>query len=363
MDFTDKRYIFEAGVHRAMNVIWIRFEKNKELINYLRSQTKARWLASKRAWYVPDNRHYRTLFGMEQKIVGKEVISKIHPVNFPAFQRFQEQLKLKAYSENTIRSYSLGFAQLLYILKTYPVENLTPEGLRSYFLNCHDKLKLSEAEINSRMNAIKFYFEQVLHREKMFFDIPRPQKPSLLPKMLNSDEISKIKDALVNKKHSVMLKLCYGMGLRVSEVVVLKLSDIDSDSMLVRIEQAKGKKDRVVELPESVLDELREYYLEYRPKVYLFEGQNGGQYSIRSVQAVLKSAMKKTGIKKNIGIHGLRQSYATHLLETGTDIRLIQELLGHNNLKTTEILHPCNHTCKIQGKSVKDFLSQLTDKK
>lgn len=357
MNFTDKRYNFEEGEHQGKNVIFIRFEKNQELINYLRSQTKAWWSSSKRAWYVTDNRHYRELFGMEQKIVGKEVINKIHPVNYAAFQRFQEQLKLKAYSENTIRSYSVGFAQLLYILKTYPVENLSPERLRSYFLYCHEKLKLSEAEIHSRINAVKFYFEQVLHREKMFIDIPRPKHPSLLPKMLNREDISKLINVLDNKKHRVMLKLCYGMGLRVSEVVALKLSDIDSVSMLVRVEQAKGKKDRVVVLPKSVLKELREYYLEYRPKEYLFQGQNGGQYSIRSVQAVFKQALSKAGVKKKIGIHGLRHSYATHLLETGTDIRLIQELLGHSNLKPTEIYTHVTTPAKAKVKSPLDNIT------
>ncbi|MDO9153128.1 MAG: tyrosine-type recombinase/integrase [Paludibacter sp.] len=333
MDFTDKRYSFAAGEHDGKKVIWIRFEKNQELIAFLRSQTKAWWSATAKAWYVSDNRHHRALFGMEQTVVGMEVIHKIHIVNLPAFQRFQEHIKLKGYSENTLRTYTIEFAQLLYILKSHPVESLTPERLRSYFLYCHQKLKLSENEIHSRINAIKFYYEQVLHRDKMFFDIPRPKKPMTLPKMLNRKEIAKIMEALENKKHRLMLKLCYGMGLRVSEVVGLKLTDIDSVSMLVRIEQAKGKKDRVVVLPQSVLYEFRAYYLDYRPKVYLFEGQTGGQYSIRSVQAVFKSAMQKSGINKRIGIHGLRHSYATHLLETGTDIRMIQELLGHNNLK------------------------------
>lgn len=357
MDFTDKRFLFEAGEHRGKNIIWIRFEKNQEMINYLRSRVKAWWSASKKAWYVTDNRHYRQLFGMEQKIVGKKAINKIHPVNYPAFQRFLEQLKLKGYSENTLRVYSNGFAQLLYIIKAFPVDNLTPERLRSYFLYCHDKLKLSEAEIHSRINAIKFYFEQVLHRDKMFIDIPRPKHPSLLPKMLNHQEISKIINVLENKKHRLMLKLCYGMGLRVSEVVGLKLTDIDSVSMLVRIEQAKGKKDRVVVLPQSVLTELREYYIEYRPKEYLFEGQTGGQYSIRSVQNVFKQAVSKAGVKKRIGIHGLRHSYATHLLETGTDIRLIQELLGHNNLKTTEIY---THVTTPAKAKVKNPLDNIT---
>lgn len=274
----------------------------------------------------------------------------------PAFQRFQELIKLKGYSRHTLRTYSIAFAQLLYSLKSYPVNDLTPERLRSYFLYCHQKLELSESEIHGRINSIKFYFEQVLHRDKMFFDIPRPKKRLLLSKMLNRKEVQKVLEAKENKKHKLMLKLCYGMGLRVSEVAGLKISDIDSVSMLVRIEQAKGKKDRAVGLPQTILEELRAYYKEYRPKVYLFEEQSGGQYSVRSVQSVFKSAMRKAGINKRIGIHGLRHSYATHLLETGTDIRIIQELLGHENLKTTEIYTHVSTPAKAKVKSPLDSL-------
>lgn len=263
---------------------------------------------------------------------------------------------MKGYSANTVRTYSTEFAQLLSVLKGNPVEELTPERLRSYFLYCHEKLKLSESEIHSRMNAVKFYFEQVLHRQKMFFDIPRPKKKLLLPKMLSKAEIKKIIAAPENPKHSLVLKVCYGMGLRVSEVVALKLSDIDSAEMLVRIEQGKGKKDRIAVLPHSLLPELREYYLSYRPKVYLFEGKEGEAYSVRSAQSVFKKAIVKAGIRKKIGIHGLRHSFATHLMETGTDIRFIQELLGHNSIKTTQIY---THVTDLSKSKIKSPLDSL----
>lgn len=144
------------------------------------------------------------------------------------------------------------------------------------------------------------------------------------------------------------------MGLRVGEVVNLKISDIDSDRMQVLIAAAKGKKDRYVNLPESVLALLRSYYKSYKPKKWLFEGQYGGQYSIRSVQAVFKNAMKKAGINKQIGIHGLRHSYATHLLESGADLRFIQELLGHNSIKTTQTYTHVTNCSKIKIKSPLD---------
>lgn len=356
IDFTDTRFSFSLGTHRNKRVIWIAFERDNALIAYLRSQVKAHWSATQKMWYVSDNKQHRLLFGLPQNIVGKELMSRIHPVNMPAFERFQEQLVLKGYSRNTLRTYAVEFAQLLCLLHSHAVNDLTPERLRSYFLYCQKTLKLSEYEIHSRINATKFYFEQVLHRPKMFFDIPRPKKQQTLPKMLNKREIRKIIEVTQNAKHSLLLKLCYGMGLRVSEVVALKLTDIDSTTMLVRIEQGKGKKDRMAVLPCSILEEMRSYYLEYRPKVYLFEGQNGGQYSIRSAQAVFKTAMKNAGIQKQIGIHGLRHSYATHLLETGTDIRFIKELLGHNSIKTTQIYTHVTDLSKAKIKSPLDSL-------
>ena len=164
---------------------------------------------------------------------------------------------------------------------------------------------------------------------------PRPKKPSILPKVIGTKDIKKLFDVTQNLKHNLMLKLCYGMGLRVSEIINLKISDIDSGNMQVLIEQSKGKKNRYVNLPESILLQLREYCREYKPKKYLFEGQYGGEYSIRSAQQVFKTAMTKAKINKQIGIHGLRHSFATHLLENGTDIKFIQELLGHNDIKTT----------------------------
>ncbi len=187
--------------------------------------------------------------------------------------------------------------------------------------------------MNSKINAIKFYFEQVLHQPQMFFDIPRPKKPLLLPKTLTKKEITKLLKVTNNFKHLLILKLCYVIGLRVSEIVNLKIEHIDSENMRVFIPGAKGKKDRYTNLPQTVLEPMCEYYKVFKPTDWLFEGQHGGQYSVRSVQAIFKNAMKKAKINKTIGIHGLRHSYATHLIESGADIRFIQDLLGHNSIK------------------------------
>jgi len=288
--------------------------------------------------------------------VGKAVISQICPINVAALNRMHEILLLKAYSPNTVKTYCSEFAQLLYLLKNNPVNSLTPERLRSYFLYCKKNLNLSENAIHSRMNAVKFYFEQVLGHEKLFFDeIPRPQKKSSLPKVISKGDIAKILAHTDNLKHLLMLKLCYGMGLRVSEIVNLKVSDIDSKRMLVHIQGAKGKRDRYVTLPESALKDLRSYYKLYRPKDYLFEGQYGGQYAVRSVQAVFRNAMQKAKVNKSVGIHGLRHSYATHLLESGTDMVFIQKLLGHKDIKTTEIY------AKVSNRHLQNVKSPLDD--
>lgn len=336
-EFNRSLFKIALGTHRDKKVIWLKFAYNKSLIEMLQQHIKAHWSQSQKAWYVVDNLHNRNLCGIQPNIVGKDVLYKISVANLPEFQKYQNILTLKGFSPNTIRTYSIEFAQLLYVLKDFSVQELSPERLQSYFLYCFKELKLSENQIHSRINAIKFYYEKVLHREKMFFDIPRPKKPLLLPKSLNTEDVKKLFAVTENIKHKLILQLCYGMGLRVSEIVNLKTEDIDSQDMKVRIHRGKGKKDRYVNLPHSVLEDLRIYYKECRPKSFLFEGQYGGQYSVRSAQLVFKSAIKKAKINKNIGIHGLRHSYATHLLEFGTDISFIQKLLGHNDIRTTQI--------------------------
>lgn len=331
-----KKVDIYAGQHNGRSVIWIAFEYDKELIIRLKAKfSKVKWSQSQKKWYLPDSSHYREQLGMALKSVKETMFSQIHFANQPALIRFIETLKLSAYSPATIRTYVNEFSQLLKVLHYHPVEALSAERLRSYFLYCVSELKLSENLIHSRLNAVKFYFEKVLHRDKFFIEIPRPKKPSQLPKVFNTRDIQKLFDVTANLKHKLMLQLCYGMGLRVSEIVNIRLQHIDSKRMQVLVWAAKGKKDRYVNLPKTVLPLLKEYYHSYHPKDYLFEGADGGRYAIRSVQQVFKAAMKKADIRKSVGIHSLRHSYATHLLEYGTDVTFIKELLGHNDIKTT----------------------------
>jgi site-specific recombinase XerD len=163
------------------------------------------------------------------------------------------------------------------------------------------------------------------------------KKPDSLPNILSVEDIRKIITSIANLKHRVIISTIYSCGLRISEAVNLKIQDIDSSSMTVKIVNAKGKSDRIVMLSEKLLESLREYFKKYRPKVYLFEGQNGGKYSARSIQQIFNHAVKRAKIKKKVTVHTLRHSFASHLLDNGTDIRFIQELLGHKHLSTTQI--------------------------
>jgi site-specific recombinase XerD len=258
--------------------------------------------------------------------------------NLQALQRFIEQMKLKAYSASTIKTYRNEFLQLLHLLNTKSVADLTSDDLRRYFLYCFKKLRLTENTLHSRINAIKFYFEQVLGREKFFWEIPRPKKPLKLPKVLSEQEISRLFNAARFLKHKAILFTAYSAGLRVSEIVNLQWKHIDRQRGQILIEQAKGKKDRFVGLSPVLEDILIAYYRQckVKPLKYVFESDVQGEpYSARSAQAVFQQSKLKAGIKKEVGFHSLRHSFATHLLEKGTDVRFIQELLGHFSIKTT----------------------------
>jgi len=353
---------FELGTLHNKAVIFIRFPYHAQLVARVRQLEGVHWSRSQKAWYVRDNDHYRSILpswqggvggGLPPRECGKGALMKVSEVNRPALQRFIDTIRLKGYSPNTETTYRNEFAQLLVLLSNVHVDTMTPEQLRSYMLYCTTELKLSEAHLHSRLNAIKFYFEKVLKQEKFFAEIPRPKKHSTLPKHISPRDVKKLFEATANLKHNTMLKMCYGMGLRVSEIIGLKVSHVDSGNMQVLIEKAKGKKDRYANLPESRLEQLREYFKEYRPKEFLFEGQYGGQYSTRSAQNVFKAAMKKANINKDTGIHSLRHSYATHLMEAGTDMGHIQKLLGHANITTTLIY------AKVTNRDTKKVKSPL----
>ncbi|MGN0004199.1 MAG: tyrosine-type recombinase/integrase [Sphingobacterium composti] len=340
MSFVKENYRIEESRKDKRRVLLFYFPPDISLQKALREVfPRVRWSPTIKAWWIYDTANVRDRLAMDTKVfVGEDMMERMSAGNAVEFRRYVDELHLKGYSLNTVKTYAVEFAQLLYVLKDYQVHDLSTAKLRSYLLYCIKSLNLSENQIHSRLNALKFYFEKILKRETLFFfDIPRPNKHHLLPKVLSTREIIRLFECFDNIKHLVMVKLCYGMGLRVSEVTNLRISDIDSSRMMVLVQRSKNKKDRYVPLPESILEDLRMYYLQYKPKEYLFEGQSGGTISVRTVQAVFKMGMRKAKINKKIGIHGLRHSYATHLLEYGTDMSFIQKLLGHSHISTTEI--------------------------
>ena len=271
---------------------------------------------------------------------------RIGATNAHVMALFKRELVLKAYSASTIRTYSNEMMQFLSAIKNNSADDFDSNRIKNYLLYCFEKLRLSENTVHSRMNALKFYYEQVLRREKFFWEIPRPKKQLQLPRFFNQDEVAAIINSTPNVKHKTMLMLCYSTGLRVSEVVSLRTRNVDSKRMAILIQQAKGKKDRIVPLSPVLLVMLREYATNFKPIAtgFLFQGSTEERpYSVRSLQEILHVAKEKANVFKPGGVHALRHSFATHLLDKGTDISMIQKLLGHNDIKTTlRYLHTTN---------------------
>jgi integrase/recombinase XerD len=326
---------FEPGIHDGKPIIKILFDYDKELIERVK-KIDARWSSRMRCWYVPDTEAFRAKFKLGNTVISEHQFLNIGLANKTAFDRFVQHMQLNGFSPSTVRTYKDQFLQLLTFLQDTSVDTLSVQQLKDYFTRCLIVDKLSESTVHSRLNAVKFYFEQLLRREKFLWEIPRPKRPLKLPKVISEEKILLGLLEIENLKHKALLLTAYSAGLRVSEVVSLKVTDIDSDRMQIRIEGAKGKKDRMTTLAKITLQILRDYVREYRPKHFLFESQNGdGPYSTRSAQLVFNKIFKQMGLAKTISFHSLRHSYATHLLENGTDIKYIQELLGHNDIRTT----------------------------
>jgi site-specific recombinase XerD len=190
----------------------------------------------------------------------------------------------------------------------------------------------SVSQQNQVINAIRFLYKFVLNKKYDKVSFKRPKSEKKLPKVVDGEFIINQLSKIKNIKHKMILTLTFSVGLRVSEIVSLKIEDIDSKRMLIHIKNAKGRKDRIVPLSEKVLTLLKEYFIQYKPKEHLFNGQNSNQYSVGSCQAIYKKYIDPTG-----HIHTLRHSCFTNLLENGTDIRIIQKIAGHSNVKTTEI--------------------------
>ncbi|MDX5481164.1 MAG: site-specific integrase, partial [Hymenobacteraceae bacterium] len=262
---------------------------------------------------------------------------------------YLEKLFLLNYSLNTIRTYHSLLLRFLNGHKEQGQEKInafSEEEINQYHRGMVQSQKYSFSTISQSINAVKFYFQRVLGRHEVQLNlVERPEKPRRLPTVLSKQEVARLLSVTENLKHRCLLQLLYAGGLRIGEVINLRIADVQSDRNLLFIRGGKGKKDRTTLLSQKLLESLRAYYKAYRPKVWLFEGQTGGQYTVESIRNVFRASMGKAGIQTKATPHTLRHSFATHLLEQGTDLRYIQTLLGHGSSRTTEIYtHVTSHS-------------------
>lgn len=250
---------------------------------------------------------------------------------------YLELLKRKRYSQSTIKTYTSYFRQFQIHFKDRDLSTITRTEINSYILELIRNSNISRSQQNQRINAIKFYYEKVKGLKKEYYHITRPIKEKKLPMVLTKSEVHEILGKCNNLKHKCILMTLYSGGLRRSELINLKIEDIDSQRMLIRISNSKGNKSRYTLLSDTLLKMLRLYYQAYNPEYWLFEGQSAKPYSATSIENIFKNALKQTTVRKHATPHTLRHSFATHLLEQGINLRYIQELLGHSSSKTTEI--------------------------
>ena len=237
------------------------------------------------------------------------------------------------------------------------IETVTPGEINDYLLYLIHEKNISSCQQNQRINAIKFYYEKVLGQERRCYKVNRAKREKTLPDVLSKEEIKKILDVTVTDlRFFCMFSILYSAGLRISELLELKPGDINESRSLIRVRQGKGKKDRYTLLSKPLMKKLTEYYKLYKPRIWLFERKPEEPFTESIVSKRLKAAARDAGITKRIYPHLLRHSFATHLLEQGTDIKIVKELMGHNNIKTTERYVHIADTFKSNIKSPLDDL-------
>ena len=302
-------------------------------------------------WRVPYNagtyqllRH--KLNHLEVKLNTEKKVPEVMPPQGPlklvlneqeemALLKLVEQLMLQRYSESTVRTYRQSFNQFLMQLKK-PLTDLTRDDIGYYLLSQIRNQKWSESTQNIFINTLVFYFGKVA-RQKVDLSNLRPREPKQLPNVLSENEVVALLKSIDNLKHKTILMLIYSAGLRLGELISLRKDDLHKDRNRIYIKAGKGKKDRYSILSQKMITQIQIYLKDHQPVYWLFEGPLGEPYSARSVQAILRKAVVKAKVNPFATVHTLRHSFATHLLERGTDIRYIQNLLGHNSVKTTEI--------------------------
>ncbi len=338
------------------------FPYDKDAVELIKTISGARWEPKGKFWHFPIERG--TIAWLNHKFEGKLLfkessssadqikkdVNREHSVKGGVTgitisgsrhediqSEFMKSLILKQYSPRTIETYTIMLRLFLKYFNDRDVNSLSDEEIREYLLYLLNKKKVSLSYQNQAINAIKYYYEQVLGRVTKTYYLARPKRSIRYPTVLSEEEVIQIIQQTDNLKHRMVISLIYSAGLRIGEAVNLKIEDIDTKMGYIMVCAGKGRKDRRTLLSKSILEELRLYYQVYRPNKWVFNGQDGGQYSDESIQAVFRKAVLKCGILKHVTVHTLRHSFATHLLEHGVNLRYIQTLLGHSSSKTTEI--------------------------
>lgn len=335
--------------------ICVKFDYSAERVKKLKQIPGYRWDKQNNYWVFP---YSNDVIEKLKTIFSDKDIDYCDNDRSSILNSIETELKLKGYSSNTLKSYLGHIKNLILHFEGENLSGLSSEDLRLYFVNLKDKN--SSSNTNQAISAIKFLYSKVFRCEKQISFLSRPKREKKLPKVLSIEEVSELLSSLKNLKHKTILSLVYSAGLRVSEVVRLRVEDIDCERMLIHISQAKGGKDRYTILSKVVLEQLREYFKRYRPIGWIFPGEDDNKcITERSVQKIFEKARMEAGIKKDVSVHSLRHSFATHLLEGGTDLRYIQELLGHQSSKTTEIY---THVSKKELGRIKSPLDNLNIK-
>jgi integrase/recombinase XerD len=309
-----------------------------------------RWHPQEKCWSVPAGDD--SIFALRRLFVTESVASFAKPVKRPGAvtrrrwdslseeeQAFiapvEEEMKLRGYSPKTRKSYRNHLLAFVRYIDCPPTAVLEGQ-IRGYLLHLIDEKGNSRAYLNQAVSAIKFYYQRVARLEKTIENIPRPRRESKLPTVLSRSEVIRLFDALSFLKHRALLMVAYSAGLRVSEVVRLRAADIDVERGMIHVRRGKGYKDRYTLLSALTLETLRLYRKSCEPSEWVFPGARPGRHlTVRSVQKVITKAREKIRLHKQVTMHTLRHSFATHLLEDGTDLRYVQELLGHAKPETT----------------------------
>lgn len=346
-----KKITLSLFTHQKNQQIKIGFDYDYEVKEYVKKFPSVRWSATHRTFYLSfskenTNNLYKYLKKNKHTVDYSALVEtiekskKLEPLNskFESdLKKFKKWMLLKRYSDNTIKTYISMIDLFFRFHSDKEIEHITKDDVENFNTNYILKNKFSFTFQNQLVNAIKLFYSYTNNSILDLDKLDRPKKEKRLPEVLSIDEVKSILFSIKNMKHKTLLSLLYSCGLRIGEAISLKVTSLDLNRKLLHVKSGKGRKDRYIPISPTMIVLLKKYLYQYSPKLYVFEGRSSPQYSNTSARQVLRRILRFTDIKKHVTLHTLRHSYATHLLENGTDIRFIQELLGHNDPKTTMI--------------------------